>query len=176
MSETVEKRTVAQLIARGDMLPGETFVTHGNSIVLAMSEAGILDAHIYGVCQTCGGRRRKRYHLEGSGKPVDEPCPDCKTISVVTTEVRERAKAAYCKMNGCVCWTPSGCSTSGAPCTDADVVADAVLEAVLGDVRVAKDVLELRGTALGDEFDLVSNRGAKLMHLTHGDTIAILED
>ena len=143
MNETVWKRTVAQLIARGDMLPGETFVTHGNSIVLAMSEAGILDAHIYG-----GGT-----DIYWSGTD---------SISVVTTEVREKAiDAAYDAF-----MRPE----------DADVsdLVDAVLEVVLGQVRVAKEVTS---PVLDGVLGYTTTLGLEATRiLERGDTIAILED
>ena len=169
MNETVWKRTVAQLIARGDMLPGETFVTHGNSIVLAMSEAGILDAHIY-----------------GSGTDIYWSGTD--SISVVTTEVREKAAIASYEETRAA---REARSTRAVlfdnqpllpPWDELDEPSkhafrrhtDAVLEVVLGQVRVAKEVTS---PVLDGVLGYTTTLGLEATRiLERGDTIAILED
>lgn len=124
------------------------------AVKMAADISGILDAHIYGVCETCGGKRvcpacqgtkvevraltslgtpgyvnndKKCPKCKGTGD-----CPDCGKLSVVTAEVRAAAvDAAYDAF-----MRPD----------DADVsdLVDAVLSTVLGKVRVVAHILPIK--------------------------------
>lgn len=168
------------------------------AIIGALKEAGLADATVYGLCETCGGSRKcKRcdgegkwfYELELKMIPCDAcngtgACPDCTMVSVVTKELRERGICREMDM-------PSHINTErearervwgNAPSFDSawDEAAerfDAVLSAVLRDVRVAKEVGVLERSGKGNALRLHARQqdgGASSVY--PGDTIAIPED
>jgi len=146
-----------------------------------LEDLGILDAHIYGVCQTCGGTGFAYPQVSGCtfpGQPAPaefdlRPCPDCKTLSVVTTEVRERAKEvvvdAFRESNN---YIPTAYTQSKTTIA----IVDAVLDAVLGDVRVAKEIgVRVRPGHMNIPVAGENDR-TNFLIAVRGDTIAILED
>ncbi len=91
------------------------------AVVGALKEAGILDATVYGLCETCGGSR-KCQTCEGDGflhtvQSINNTpgadtarqvcpkcngsgvCPDCTTVSVVTKEAWEAFVCRYAQLH-----------------------------------------------------------------------------
>ena len=133
------------------------------AIIGALREAGLADATVYGICETCGGSR-KCPACGGRGKVevgfhtqeaqyVDVAercedcngtgiCPDCTAVSVVTKELRERAReelGGACKV---VFDDPGHIEEVR---FDADAALNAVLSTVLGKTRVAGRIIPIKG-------------------------------
>jgi hypothetical protein len=144
------------------------------AIIGALKEAGLADATVYGLCETCGGSGKcpACWH---DGVTVSEfrdgtaiagecrvckgtgECPDCTAVSVVAKELRERAieeagRAATLNSIEAHCMARE-------PLED---VVDAVLSTVLGKTRAARQILFVESTSAP--------------YAMAGDTIAILED
>lgn len=133
------------------------------------------DAHVYGVCETCGGSRVvKCARCNGVGEvyaPLagdfdrcnacggegEAACPDCGKLSVVTAEVREQAiREGWMAYHRAIHGSDPNEELIAETLYDVGIVhesyvknmgalTDAVLSTVLGNVRVAKEVLEKVG-------------------------------
>jgi hypothetical protein len=132
-------KTVREAIVQPD--PDE--MMDGLEFFAANVDDPILDATVYGLCETCGGSREvgtgSHYAVEGVGKLVGlneimAPCPDCQRISIVTKELRERADDAICAV--------FATHRTGFGAAIRAELRDAVLSTVLGKTRVAKEVYE----------------------------------
>lgn len=154
------------------------------------SDNPILDATVYGLCETCGGSKvcpvcEGTGGLSASGE-YDESCPKCSgtgacpdcvgTVSVMTKELRERAAAAlYNRWPRHVPY--ENLSEANKDTWRASV--DLTCNTVLGKTRVAKEVGRIHDSSPGDptfylwkEGDAPDVEGYEVM----AQDIAILED
>jgi hypothetical protein len=126
----------------------------GMESVIFDNDHPILDAEVYGQCETCGGTRvtPKPYGDERDKGRTFSACPDCGKVSVVTQELRERAvlelgKVFSARLGGLM--SPEKFAEHHHEAFLMEV--DAVLSTVLGDVRTATEMLTVRN---GNEIEM----------------------